>query len=91
MGEEERGGDERVAVGNDYVHRRQTGQTENGRLMQSRNSFCLSWKLILLSMLSFHMIDCPACHDCNCRPSFMSFAPQIECRGFDSFIQVRQA
>jgi hypothetical protein len=26
---EERGGDERVAVWNDYVHRRQTGQTED--------------------------------------------------------------
>jgi hypothetical protein len=72
MGEEERGRDERVTVGNDYVHRRQTGQTENGRLMQRRSSFYLSWKLILLS---FHMIDCPACHHSNCRPSFMSFEP----------------
>ena len=53
MGEEERGGDERVAVENDYVHRRQTGQTENGRLMERRSSFYLSWKLILLSIALF--------------------------------------
>ena len=44
MGEEERGGDERVALGNDYVHGRQTGQAED----QRRSSFYLSWKHIAL-------------------------------------------
>jgi hypothetical protein len=63
MGEGERGGDERAAVGNDYVHGRQTGQAED----QRRSSFYLSWKHIA-TVLAFHMIDCPAC-----RPSFMFF------------------
>lgn len=29
--------------------------------------------LLSITVLAFHMIDCPACHNCNCHPSFVFF------------------